>query len=57
MYSIDKPGYDFFRALDEVDNSGDLFDTPPGNAKGNISNGAFGYFGASSKSTKEIIIE
>jgi hypothetical protein len=57
MYSIDEIGHDFFRALDEVDNSGDLFDTPPGNAKGNISNGAFGYFGASSKSVKEIIIE
>jgi len=57
MYSIDKAGYEFFRALDEVDNSGDLFDTPPGNAEGNISNGAIGYFGASSVAVKEIIIE
>jgi hypothetical protein len=57
MYSLDKTGYEFFRALDEVDNSGNLFDTPPGNAKGNLSNGAIGYFGASSKSSKEIIIE
>jgi hypothetical protein len=57
MYSLDKTGHDFFRALDEVDNSGDLFDTPPGNAKGNVSNGAIGYFGASSVSSMEIVIE
>jgi hypothetical protein len=56
MWSVDKAAYDFFRALDEVDNSGDLFDTPPGNAKGNISQGAIGYFGASSIASKEIII-
>ncbi len=57
MFSMDRAGYDFFNALDEQDNTGDLFDTPPGNVKGNISNGAIGYFGASSVSKKEIIIE
>jgi hypothetical protein len=57
MYSLEKGGYEYFRALDEQDNTGDLFDTPPGNVKGNISNGAIGYFGASGKTVKEIIIE
>lgn len=56
MFSLERNGYDFFNALDEQDNTGDLFDTPPGNIKGNISNGAIGYFGASAKTVSETII-
>jgi hypothetical protein len=56
MFSLEKNGYDFFNALDEQDNTGDLFDTPPGNVKGNISNGGIGYFGASAKTVGEIVI-
>ena len=57
MFSTDKIGYNYFNQLDEIDNSGDLFDTPPGNPKGNISNGALGYFGTSQKVKKEIIMQ
>jgi hypothetical protein len=57
MFSIEKNMYEYLRGLDEQENTGDLFDTPPGNAQGNISNGALGYFGASAKEVKEIVIE
>ncbi len=57
MFSIEKNMYEYLSGLDEQENTGDLFDTPPGNAQGNISNGALGYFGASAKEVKEIIIE
>jgi hypothetical protein len=56
MISLEKNGYDFFNALDEQENTGDLFDTPPGNIKGNVSNGAIGYFGASAKTSSEVVI-
>lgn len=57
MFSTDKIGYNYFNQLDEIDNSGDLFDTPPGNVKGNVTNGALGYFGTSQKVKKEIIMQ
>jgi hypothetical protein len=57
MFSIEKNMHEYLSGLDEQENTGDLFDTPPGNAKGNISNGGLGYFGASAKTVTETIID
>ena len=57
MYSLTEPAYEFLRQLDEQDSFGDIFDTPPANIVGNVSNGAWGLFNASSVTSKEIIIE
>ncbi|GJM34701.1 MAG: hypothetical protein DHS20C18_37020 [Saprospiraceae bacterium] len=46
-YSLSDKYYDFLRALFmETEWRGTLFDTTPGNVKGNISNGALGFFSA-----------
>lgn len=57
MFSIEKNMYEYLSGLDEQENTGDLFDTPPGNAQGNISNGALGYFGASAIEVKEVVVQ
>lgn len=57
LHSLTEQYYNFLRVLDENQNAGDLFDTPPSNIQGNLSNGAFGYFATSSISSKTIIIE
>jgi len=47
-YSLSDEGYEYYRSvLTETDWSGDLYSTLPGNVPGNISNGAYGFFGAS----------
>lgn len=56
LYSLDKPAYAFWYALQNQQNeSGGPFDTTPGNAPTNISNGAIGYFGASAVSEAEAV--
>lgn len=57
MHSLTEEHYTFLSTLDENQSSGDLFDTPPANIEGNISNGAFGYFATSAITQKTIIIE
>lgn len=56
-HSLTEQYYTFLSSLDENQNAGDLFDTPPANIQGNLSNGAFGYFVTSSISSITIIIE
>ena len=57
MLSLDKPGLDFWTGLQTLFyQTGGAFDTPPANPPTNLSNGAIGYFGASAKSTKSIVI-
>ncbi|MEX2590977.1 MAG: DUF4249 domain-containing protein [Chitinophagales bacterium] len=57
MHSLTEQYYNFLSSLDENQNSGDLFDTPPSNIQGNISNGAFGYFATSAITQITTIIE
>lgn len=57
MHSLTEEHYTFLSTLDENQSSGDLFDTPPANIEGNVSNGAFGYFATSAITQKTIIIE
>lgn len=45
--TISETAYDFFFSfVQEVNNGGGPFGAPPSNLEGNISNGAFGFFGA-----------
>jgi len=54
LYALDKPAYQFWFALQNQQNSGGSpFESTPGNAPGNISNGAVGFFGASAVSRVE----
>ncbi|WP_347159912.1 DUF4249 domain-containing protein [Pontibacter chitinilyticus] len=54
MYSIDKPAYEFWLALlNQQNEAGSPFETPPANAPTNISNGGIGFFGASAVSVVE----
>lgn len=57
MHSISEEYYDFLSAVDENQNAGDLFDTPPSNVEGNVSNGAFGFFATSAITQKTVIIQ
>ena len=58
MYSVDKPGYDFWIGFQTLFyQGGSPFDVPPANAPSNISNGAIGYFGASAKRTASKVIQ
>jgi len=51
MFSATKEGYQYFDALfKQIDNDGGIFNPAPTTPKGNISNGAMGYFGASAVS-------
>lgn len=57
LHSLTEDYYNFLSTLDANQNAGDLFDTPPANIEGNLSNGAFGYFATSSISSISIVIE
>lgn len=57
VLSISEDNYNFLNALANQEESGDLFDVPPGNIKGNISNGAYGFFQASGSISDTIIIQ
>ncbi len=57
LFSIEKSYSDYlFSILLQTDFKGGLFDGPAANVKGNISNGALGFFVASDVTTKETII-
>jgi hypothetical protein len=57
FYSITKEGYDFYVGLQaQLQNDGGFFSAPPANAKGNISNGALGFFQTSSLDVKKIVL-
>jgi hypothetical protein len=58
MYSITRNGYVFFNDLQTLlISDGGLFSQPPSNSRTNLTNGALGYFQASSLDWKEIIIK
>lgn len=57
QYSLQPEAYEFIRQLKEQKSFGNLFDTPPANVKGNISNGGIGLFMVSAVSSKEIVVE
>ena len=54
--SITEDAYRFYNDLDNQQETGNLFDTPSGNIRGNISNGAYGYFEVSSVKADSIVI-
>lgn len=56
VLSISEEVYEFYTAAADQRESGNPFDTPPGNALGNISNGAFGVFQASASVKDSIVI-
>lgn len=57
LLSISTECNTFYMSLYNQESTGDLFDTPPGNIKGNISNGGFGFFQASDVYRDTIIIQ
>jgi hypothetical protein len=58
LIALDKAGYDFYKTLQQSFNSGSSpFSTPPANPIGNISNGALGYFGAYSITSRSVVLE
>ncbi len=57
MLSISKQYYTFVSQLLNQESFGDLFDTPPANVKGNISNGAYGYWHAAGVAGDTIVIQ
>lgn len=57
MASISAPYYTFVNQLLNQESFGNLFDTPPANVKGNISNGAYGYWHAAGVEADTIIIQ
>ncbi|MFZ6050722.1 DUF4249 domain-containing protein [Halocola ammonii] len=57
QWNIGIKAYDIFNGiLTETDWGGGLFDTPPANVETNLSEGAIGYFGAASVSSRTAII-
>ncbi len=57
QYCIDKSMYDFLNETQIQQNkAGSPFDAPPSNPIGNISNGAFGYFGVMNKESRSVRI-
>ncbi len=58
VWSIEKPEYDYYYSLQSQANSaGNPFGSPPDNVKGNISNGALGFFGANAIRSSSVIIQ
>ncbi len=58
MYSISRAGYIYYVDLQSLlNNDGGLFSQPPSNSRNNLSNGALGFFQASSVDVKTIVIE
>ncbi len=57
MYSLSRDGFWYYWDLATlVQNDGGMFSPPPANPRTNLSNGAVGYFQASSIETKSVII-
>ena len=56
--SITGEAYDIITAiLTETDWRGGPFDPPPSNVPSNVSNGAFGFFGASSVKDRTVVVQ
>lgn len=58
LFTIDYPTLKYYEALQiQTNNSGSIFDGPPANIIGNISNGAVGYFYVSSSFSHRLIVK
>ena len=58
MYSISRDAYVFYNDLQRLlTNDGGLFGQPPSNSRSNLSNGALGFFQASSVDVNEIVVK
>lgn len=58
LYTINYQTLKFYESLDiQANNSGSIFDGPPANIVGNISNGALGYFYVSSSVTDTLTVK
>lgn len=58
MYSISRDAYVFYNDLQRLlTNDGGLFGQPPSNSRTNLSNGALGFFQASSVDVTELVVE
>ena len=58
QHGISRSYYNMIQAVtDQTEAEGGLFDPPPANVPSNVSNGALGFFSASSVSTKSFLIE
>ena len=57
LYSLSEAGYKYYNGIQlQLQNDGGFFSTPPANAPNNLSNGALGFFRASSVSRDSLII-
>jgi len=56
LISLDKSTYEYYRTLRDLVHSNPIFGSTPANPNSNLTNGALGYFGACSISSKTIII-
>ena len=56
LISLDKFAYEYYRTLRDLLNSNPIFGSTPANPNTNLTNGALGYFGACTVSSKTIII-
>ncbi len=57
LVSFDKTAFDFYNSLRQTLNTGNPFSAPPANPITNVSNGALGYFGAYSVTSKKIVLK
>jgi hypothetical protein len=56
LISLDKFTYEYYRTLSDLLHSNPIFGSTPANPNSNLTNGALGYFGACSISSKTIVI-
>ncbi len=56
LYSLDKSTYGYYSTLEDLIYTNPVFGSTPANPNTNLDNGALGYFGACTVSTKVIII-
>lgn len=56
LHSLDRQTYGYYRTLEDLLESNPFFGSTPSNPESNINNGALGYFGAITISTKTIVI-
>jgi hypothetical protein len=57
LYSLSEPAYNYYYGVSlQLQNDGGFFSTPPANAPNNLSDGALGFFQASSVSSDSLIV-
>jgi hypothetical protein len=56
LYSLDRSTYNYYRMLEDLLHSNPFFGSTPANPDSNLDNGALGYFGACTLSSKTMIV-